>query len=86
MSTCRDCGKKWGGRACHCTACHETFSTEANFGQHQGAIAGCVDPRTDTRRDGELRFKMAERGVWVENVPHPIQRGSIYPSPLIPEQ
>lgn len=32
---CRQCGKVWGGEACHCTVCCRTFSTENNFDRHR---------------------------------------------------
>ena len=35
-TTCADCGKTWGGtRASHCTACHDTFSSEASGDKHR---------------------------------------------------
>lgn len=59
-TTCRDCGKSWGGyRAEHCTVCHETLS---------GSSAG------ETHRRGEFpdgRYCTTEglnydesKGVW----------------------
>lgn len=36
MSQCRGCGRKWTGQAeCHCTACHESFTSETIFTKHQ---------------------------------------------------
>lgn len=36
-----------GGKAAHCTVCHETFTTAANFDRHrrgQAATRVCLDP------------------------------------------
>lgn len=49
-------------RQCFCTACGETFSTEANFSLHQGAIAGC-DPSAP-RPNGEPRLFRDSKGIW----------------------
>ena len=60
------------GKQCQCTACHRTFSTEANFDKHRkGDYATgrhCVDPKT---------LGMFKRdGVWRANPPNKaIQRG-----------
>lgn len=35
-TTCADCGKTWGGyRASHCTACHQSFSSESAGDSHR---------------------------------------------------
>lgn len=42
---CR-CGVRWGGwKTAHCTACHETFSTVANFDKHRQGPHSDVTPR-----------------------------------------
>lgn len=36
MTTCKTCGKQWGGlNAQHCTACHETFSSTSAGDKHR---------------------------------------------------
>ena len=36
MSKGCNCGAEWGGlKAAHCSACHSTFSTPANFDRHR---------------------------------------------------
>lgn len=35
-ATCRKCNREWTGlKMAHCGACHETFSTPANFDKHR---------------------------------------------------
>lgn len=41
---CGGCDREWTGYAeCHCTACHEHFSTVRNFDLHQDKYNGCID-------------------------------------------
>lgn len=69
MSTCRDCGAKWRGRACHCTACHLTFGGEYAFSIHQGAIEGCFDPADLKTRDGRNKLVQHADGLWCQPAP-----------------
>jgi NAD-dependent SIR2 family protein deacetylase len=51
------------GKQCQCTACHRTFSTEANFDKHRrGSYTEgryCVDPESlgMQKKDGVWRMK-----------------------------
>lgn len=47
---CPECGGWWGGaKTCHCSSCHETFTTASAFDKHRaGSFTAnnrhCVDP------------------------------------------
>lgn len=42
--SCRDCKRKWTGQAeCHCTGCHESFTSESIFTKHQPS-GKCLTP------------------------------------------
>jgi hypothetical protein len=60
MSGCR-CGASWGGLvACHCAACHRTFSSVKPFDRHRiGHYSNriCVDPGTVTDKKGRPAMK-----------------------------
>lgn len=56
---CGRCPARWGGfKTCHCSACHETFSTARNFDAHQ-TVNGCRNPE-------ESGLKIGSRGIWVQ--------------------
>jgi hypothetical protein len=52
MHVCGKCAARWGGlTTAHCSACHRTFTTVANFdrhraGSHAPGIRHCLDPAT----------------------------------------
>ena len=70
MTSCRDCHKTWSGqKVCHCTGCHETFSTERNFAMHQGATEGCTPPAELLSGTGKPRLALNARGIWTEPPP-----------------
>lgn len=52
MTHCARCGAYWGGlKTAHCAACHQTFTTVANFdhhrdGSHSRNTRHCVPPLT----------------------------------------
>lgn len=57
-----------GGKAAHCTSCHETFTTAANFGRHRRGEAArrvCLDPTSvglvRVRRKGFSAWSMPGR-------------------------
>ena len=76
MTTCRTCHKQWSGeRTGHCTRCHETFTTLANFDQHlvieRGPgickVVACTPPAEVVDKHGNrLLFerKRANGTVW----------------------
>ncbi|WP_442407232.1 FDXHR family putative zinc-binding protein [Mycobacterium sp.] len=40
--SCNHCGGRWGGlKTCHCTVCHDTFTTVTGFDRHR---AGSFEP------------------------------------------
>lgn len=51
MSDCKlphqcGCGRRWTGfKTAHCTGCHETFTTVANFDRHRAGPHSDVNPR-----------------------------------------
>lgn len=49
MRMCGGCDADWGQatKVCHCAACHETFTTVANFDRHRdrrGEHGSCKNP------------------------------------------
>ena len=60
MTACK-CGARWTGlRVAHCSVCHRTFTTVANFDRHRRG-GRCVDPASvDMVRNG--RDQWHERG------------------------
>jgi hypothetical protein len=46
--TCQKCGGAWCGlKTCHCTVCHQTFTTVTGFDRHRTGPAGdrrCITP------------------------------------------
>jgi hypothetical protein len=71
------CGREWNGLAqAHCPTCHAHFSTVGNFDRHRPGSAGCQDPATLTRSNGERLFKpvlSALGTTWAENSDRPDQ-------------
>ena len=65
---CCHCGRRWGRLSeAHCAACHEQFSTVANFDQHR-MKGECVWPAALYTRNGEPRQRLVERAggpTWV---------------------
>lgn len=40
--SCGKCEARWGGfKTCHCSGCHETFSTPGNFDRHRERGVKC---------------------------------------------
>lgn len=65
--SCAGCDKKWGGfAACHCTVCHETFTTVGNFDRHR-KTGKCEHPTA-------CGFVQGQNGVW-----HQDARGHSFP-------
>lgn len=67
--SCRDCGAEWAGTGpCHCTGCHETFSSESSFTMHQRidkeGHGTCLDPEEMLTKAGERRLIRNKRGHW----------------------
>jgi hypothetical protein len=62
---CGGCDTRWGGfRTAHCGACHETFTTPANFDLHR---AGSKDKRHDQGECSDPATRglvINERGPW----------------------
>lgn len=57
---CLVCGKRWGGsKTCHCSVCHELFSTVSNFDRHRPSRDGCLTPA-----DAGLVRSTRSPGVW----------------------
>lgn len=55
--SCAGCSTKWGGfKTCHCTACHETFSTISNFDRHR-KTGKCQPPK-------DCGLVRRENGAW----------------------
>lgn len=60
---CGGCTREWSGMAeCHCSYCHEHFSTIRNFDKHIDKN-GCIDPNILTTLVTQGR---ASGVVWVE--------------------
>lgn len=58
MGFCLKCGDRWtGAKRCHCTGCHNTFSSPGGFDRHRRDFI-CQDPR-------ELGMVRGENEVWV---------------------
>lgn len=54
---CGRCSARWGGsKTAHCAACHETFTTPANFDSHQH-YGKCRPPKT-------RGLIVGARGLW----------------------
>jgi hypothetical protein len=81
-NTCSGCDTTWVGLSiAHCGACHETFSTVANFDTHrprpqEGLLRGrCLDPAGLKRKTGTYGWvpllKRDSRGFWVGAQPRP---------------
>lgn len=66
---CKDCGRQWTGQeVCHCTACHETFSTEDNFDGHR-KHGRCAKPRKVIVGGYRLKAVAGPYGkTWVRDV------------------
>ena len=69
-TTCRDCGKSWGGyRSSHCTVCHESFSSDAAGDKHRrgeypnGRVCDTSKFAYDAKRDV---WKLP--GTWIPDV------------------
>lgn len=61
LGICR-CGRKWGSlRQCHCTLCHQQFSTVHWFDEHRAGrdAHSCHDILRFTDNNGEPRFKIS---------------------------
>lgn len=58
-----DCGRRWEGlREAHCSACHETFTSDSGFDAHLAnpkARESCHDPRYVTDTNGRRVFRRA---------------------------
>lgn len=67
MNTCGGCPKRWTGfRKAHCSSCHRTFSTVANFDRHRspaGLHGSCRYPA--------LVGLVQRGGVWSMPPPDP---------------
>jgi hypothetical protein len=65
--TCKGCDASWTGlKMCHCSACHQTFSTVALFDRHrsfEGQHGSCRDPATLIDRKGNPVMVLTG-GVW----------------------
>jgi hypothetical protein len=56
---CGGCDNRWGGfRTAHCGACHETFTTPANFDRHR-LQDECAPP-------ADRGLVLNERGQWAQ--------------------
>lgn len=65
---CGGCGRRWSGHAeCHCSACHQHFSSVATFDKHVTS-AGHVQPGGLRGKDGKPVLMPVQRKsgvVWV---------------------
>lgn len=70
-ASCGKCPRQWAGlRECHCTVCHQQFSTVDGFDAHR--INGkCIDPPHARVKGDALRAKLTVWGVlWVRDGEH----------------
>jgi hypothetical protein len=62
--TCNGCDHRWTGlSACHCAACHRTFTGIRAFDIHRTG-GHCNDPVTLVNRNGAPRLVPAARQHW----------------------
>jgi hypothetical protein len=68
------CDRPIGSNACHCAACHRTFTAITPFDLHQrldGERVVCMDPKYTRGRHGDLIFREVRQGVWGRNAERP---------------
>lgn len=65
-ATCPDCGKTWGGRAEHCTVCHETFTGTIAGDRHRVGKHGVTEgpARRRCAAPTERGLVLNRHGVW----------------------
>jgi hypothetical protein len=66
VTRCLTCAQRWSGlRACHCAACHCTFSGVSAFDRHQRG-GRCQHPAVVAldERDGVWRFPGPSESPW----------------------
>lgn len=60
--SCGRCARRWSGQAmCHCSACHETFSSVSSFDSHRSR-GECLDPSKIKKL---ARKESASGVVWI---------------------
>lgn len=62
--SCNGCASTWTGLlACHCGACHRTFTGLAAFDAHR-SYGKCKDPATVLNQAGEPRLMRVDKRTW----------------------